>query len=103
MNKYEIMLVVKRTVPETAKEEIKNKISSKISALQGKVVSFGVWKDPVRLSFPLQTSGAGREKYHEAAYWLLVCELPPARIGELKEVIRLEENILRNLILQAAK
>lgn len=101
MRKYESVLILKPNVPETAREEIRKKISEKITALKGKVVSLSVWKDLARFYFPLQTTGAGREKYYEGSYWLLVFELNPPSLGDLKELIRLEENILRNLILRS--
>lgn len=101
MNKYEAMLITKPNVPEAAREEIKKKIQEKISALKGKVVSFTVFRELSRFSYPLQTTGAGREKYYEGSYWLLQFELAPQLINDLKELIRLEENILRNLILRS--
>ena len=101
MKQYEVMLILKPNVPPAQKDEIKKKISDKIAALQGKIQSFNVWREMSHFCFPLQTKGAGREKYYEGSYWLLNCELPPQNLGELKELIRLEESILRNLILRS--
>jgi ribosomal protein S6 len=43
--------------------------------------------------------GAGRKKYFKGTFWQINFELDPAKLPDLKELLRLEERILRNLML----
>ncbi|MDD5583740.1 MAG: 30S ribosomal protein S6 [Candidatus Omnitrophica bacterium] len=98
--KYESMVIVRSDISEQEQEEIFGKITKKIEALQGKVESARVWLKERNFCFLLQSSAAGKKKYDRGCYWLVDFILDTDKLGELKEIMRLEERLLRHLILR---
>ncbi len=96
---FESMIVVVPDIGEQAQEEVYQKITKKIEALSGKVSSAKVWAKERNLAFPLKASGAQKKKYLKGCYWLINFSLDTDKLADLRETIRLEEKILRNIIL----
>ena len=96
---YESMLILRPDLTEQEKEEIFEKITKKVEALQGKVIGSKVWAKERNFYFFLKSRGAEKKKYYKGCYWLLNFSISKDKLPDLKETIRLEERILRNVIL----
>ena len=103
MNKYETMIITKPNLAESQRQELKEKITKKISSLKGKVLSYMVWKEQTRFSYPIKERGSGRNRIYEGTYLLVNFELPPENLQALKDMLRLQEDILRNLIVRSGE
>ncbi|MDP2922895.1 MAG: 30S ribosomal protein S6 [Candidatus Omnitrophota bacterium] len=100
---YEAMLVLAADVGEKAQEEIFQKIIKKIESLGGKVASSKVWAKERSFCFFIKSRGAEKKKHHKGCYWLINFYFNTEKLLDLKETIRLDENILRSLILKIEK
>jgi len=97
---YETMMVLVTDIGEKAQEEIFQKIIKKIESLGGKVEASKVWAKERAFYFFIKSRGAEKKKYNKGCYWLVNFYLDTEKLVDLKETIRLEENILRSLILR---
>lgn len=93
MNKYEAMFIIKSDLNEANKKTLLNQIQDAINKNEGKVVSSSLWAEKKRLSFPIK-------KIKEADYFLVNFQSSPSKIKPIKEAYRLNENILRMLVLK---
>lgn len=100
---YESMMILKPDLGEKGCEDIFQKIIKKIEGLEGKVVTAKIWAKERNLYYPLRSSGAEKKKYTRAGYWLINFMLATDKLPDLKETIRLEEGILRSLIIRLSK
>jgi ribosomal protein S6 len=98
---YESMMVLIPGLADPDREEIFQKIAKKVTALGGKVANSKVWAQERDLTFVLQSRSGEKKKYSKGLYWLLNFSLDTQKIPELKETIKLEERILRSLILKS--
>ena len=96
---YESMLILRPDLEEKEREEIFDKIIKKIESLEGKVMASKIWAKERNFYFFLKSRGAEKKKYYKGCYWLLNFSLSKDKLPDLKETIRLEERILRNIIL----
>lgn len=92
MTKYEIMFIVKATLDETALGNITKEVQSLINDGNSKVIEF---KDLGRkkLAYPINKEISG-------FYYLINAEATNEVIGEFDRKLRINENILRHLILK---
>ena len=92
MTKYEIMFIVKATIEETALNNITKEIQSLINIKDSKVIEF---KDMGRkkLAYPINKEVSG-------FYYLMNVEASNEVITEFDRKLRINENILRHLILK---
>jgi ribosomal protein S6 len=97
---YESMLILKPDLGEQEQEEILSKITKKIESLEGKIVSAKVWAKERNFYYFLRGSGAEKKKYYKGCYWLIDFALDKEKILDLKETVRLEERILRSIIIK---
>jgi ribosomal protein S6 len=97
------MLILKSDLNEEEREEIFRKIIQKIEGLEGKVKVSKVWAKEKEFCYPIRSRGAEKKKYNKGCYWLVEFVLDPQKLPELKETIRLEERILRNIIIKRDK
>jgi len=100
VNNYEYMLVLKDDLTTEVKEEVAGKIAKKIESLEGSVPSSKLWVKERNLAYPLHSRGAEKKKYYKGCYWLVEFSLAGDKLSDLREAIRLEERILRSLILR---
>ena len=70
-----------------------------IEELKGKVFDSKIWEKESNFHFFLQSRGAEKKKYYKGCYWLVNFSLDVSKLPDLKELIRLEERILRSLII----
>lgn len=92
MTKYEIMFIVKSTLDETALSNITKEVQSLINDGNSKVIEF---KDMGRkkLAYPINKEISG-------FYYLINAEATNETIQEFDRKLRINENILRHLILK---
>ena len=95
---YENMIILKPDLDDQEREEIFDKISKRIKDLKGEVLASKVWIKERKFYYFLRSRGAEKKKYYKGCYWLINFTLDTEKLPELKETIRLEERILRNLI-----
>ncbi len=100
---YECMLILKPDISDSEKEETAGEITKKIKEVGGQVIKSLLWSKVRDFHYFLKSKGAERKKYYQGAYWLIDFILPKEKLAELKETIRLEERILRSLILSKKK
>ena len=92
MTKYEIMFIVKATLEETALNNITKEVQKLITDNKSKVIEF---KDMGRkkLAYPINKEISG-------FYYLMNVEANKETIEEFDRKLRINENILRHLILK---
>jgi len=93
------MVILKPDLANEEREEIFDKIIKKIESLKGKVSSSKIWAKERNFHFFLRGRGGEKKKYFKGCYWLIDFTLDRAALPDFKEVIRLEERILRNLVI----
>ncbi|MBU1726513.1 MAG: 30S ribosomal protein S6 [Candidatus Omnitrophica bacterium] len=91
MNKYEAMFIVKPDLSEEERKNLFNQIAEAVTKNNGAIINSCVWADRRKLYFPIK-------KHHEGMYYLLNFNLPPLAVKEIRNVYKLNENILRVLI-----
>lgn len=96
---YESMVIVKPDLANEEREEVFDKIVKKIEDLKGKVSANKVWAKEKNFYFFLRGRGGEKKKYFKGCYWLVDFTLDRAALPGLRETIRLEERILRNIII----
>lgn len=100
---YECMLILKPDLSESERDGAAADICGKIKDLGGQVVKSELWAKIRDFYYFLKSKGAERKKYYKGAYWLVNFSLPIEKLADLKEFIRLEERVLRNLMLNRGK
>jgi ribosomal protein S6 len=94
MNKYEAMFIVKADLSEDDKKALQSQITETVVKLNGSGVQIAVWAERRKLAFTIK-------RQVEGTYWLMHFMIPPSAIAKLKELFRLNEQILRALITSA--
>ena len=97
---YETVLILRPDLPPQEGEGVVKKISQKIKDGGGEIFSCRLWLENRKFAYVLRSRGAERKKYDQGNYWLIEFKLAIEKLAELKEAIRLEENILRSLIIR---
>ncbi|MFH1771897.1 MAG: 30S ribosomal protein S6 [Candidatus Omnitrophota bacterium] len=95
---YESMLIIRVDLEPAVKDEICNKITGKIEALEGKIFNSKAWAKERSLCFPIRSKDAQKTKCFKGHYQLITFALDTEKLPDLKEVIRLEERIIRSII-----
>lgn len=97
---YESMIILRPDLTEEEREEVFAKISKKIEGLEGRVFESKLWAKGRNFVYPIRSRGAEKKKYFQGVYWLINFSLDTEKLKDLKETMRLEEKILRNLIVK---
>lgn len=92
MKKYEAMFMVKPDLNENDTKTLFQQINDVITKNNGSIVSSGQWSEKRPLFFTVK-------KYRDAAYYLVEFNVDPLAIAKMKSQYRLNEGILRSLIL----
>jgi len=98
--KYESMLIIRPDLAEKEFQEIFDKITKKIDSLGGKTLESKVWAKNRDFCYPIRSRGAEKKKFNKGFFWLIEFLLDTEKLSQLKETIRLEERILRNIIIK---
>ena len=90
MKKYELTLVLRPDLKKEAQEKLLTKIGKWLG--KGKIINTKEWGKKT-LSYPIK-------KETEGVYYLLEIELQDLeKGGEIRKKLRLEENVLRHLLI----
>jgi len=96
-NKYEAMCIVKADLAEEEKKALFNQVNDTVVKNSGSVTDGVVWSEKRKFCFPIK-------KQNDGVYYLLNFSLSePQKISQIKEVYKLNENILRVLITRKDK
>jgi len=90
MNKYEAMVIVKPDLSDDDKKTLFKQIDDAITKNSGVITSSGVWAERRKFYFPIN-------KFMEGIYYLAAFTAPASAIKELRNIYKLNENILRVL------
>ncbi len=92
MNKYEGMFIVKPDLAEEEKKTVFGQINDAIAKNNGDIASSAIWSERRKLCFPIK-------KCREGIYYLLNFNLEdPQKMSQIRQIYKLNENILRVLI-----
>jgi len=100
---YESMVILQPDLTDEELQGICEKIEKKIESLKGKVLTAKVWEKERNFYYFLKSRGAQKKKYYKGCYWFVSFSLDTENLADLKETIRLEERILRYLIINRQK
>ena len=95
MNKYELMSIVNSHLTQDEKDAVYKQATDCVIKGGGKVINAQVWLDKHKMSFAIK-------KCSEATYYLINFESAAAAMANIRELLRLNENILRYLITKGA-
>jgi small subunit ribosomal protein S6 len=90
MNKYEAMLIVKPDLSDEDKKILFKQIDEAVVKHGGQISQSAVWAERRKLYFPIS-------KFHEGIYYLVAFSAPAQGIKEMRNIYKLNENILRVL------
>jgi len=93
MNKYEAMCILKPDLSEEQKKALFGQIADILSKNNAKVISADIWSEKRPLSFTIK-------KQREGIYYLMVFDAPTDAITKMKYAFKLNENIIRVLIVR---
>ncbi len=92
-NYYEAMYILK---PNLSKDELDtetNQFKELITKEEGSVQEASFWQEKRKLAYPIKN-------FQEGVYYLIKFESDPSLIAKLKKSHKLDENILRYLIIK---
>jgi len=91
MRDYELVIIVAPDIDETATAEVVEKVKSWITEAGGSIESFEEWGRQ-KLAYLIRN-------YKEGQYYLFNLKLEPTEVVNLERNFRLQESILRFLII----
>ena len=93
MNKYEIVYILDAHAPQGTKDDLIKQVADAIVKFGGVVVNSTVWFERHKMSFPMK-------KRWEGTYYLVNFEMPAEGLAKLRQLLRINEQLLRVLILR---
>lgn len=95
MVKYEAMFILQPNLNEEQKKELQNQLGEAITKNNGEIVNASVWSQEKKLSYPIK-------KFQEGVYYLIIFRADPGAIQKLKQIYKLNENIIRLLLTKSS-
>jgi small subunit ribosomal protein S6 len=92
LNQYELIYVIQPELDNDATKAVDERVSQAIAGNKGEIVSTEIWGQR-KLAYPI-----GR--YFEGYYILHNVQMPPAGVSDVERVMRLNENIIRFLVVR---
>lgn len=96
MDKYELVLIVDAGLSQGEKDNVIKDVALAIEKCGGKVTNSQVWLDKHKMAFLMK-------KRPEGTYYLVHFEGGGAKFPELRRAMKLNDNILRSLIIKIDK
>ncbi len=93
MNKYELVVILDAQKSSSEKETIYKGIQEAIAQSGGRVMNGQVWLEKHRMTFSLK-------RKTEGTYYMLNFQSERPYLTKIKELLRLNEDILRYLIIR---
>ena len=94
MNKYELMSIVNSQLTTEEKESIFKQATDCVMKGGGKIINAKMWLDKHKLAFAIK-------RCSEATYYLINFEAATTTLQNIRELLRLNESILRCLIIKS--
>lgn len=92
MDKYELVVIVDAALPQQEKENVLKETSDIIAKNEGKVINSQVWIDRHKFPFRLK-------KKTEGTYYLVNFESQRSSVAKVRQLLKINEKILRFLLL----
>ena len=96
MDKHELVVIVDAALSQGEKDAVMKEVGQTIEKNDGKVINSQVWMEKQRMSFLMK-------KRSEGTYYLINFEGGSANIAEMRRTLKMNDNILRFLIVSAKK
>jgi len=93
MNKYELVVILDAASPQEEKESVIKEVIDVMNKCDGKLINRNVWLEKHKFAFPIK-------KKTEGTYYLLNFEGLQSKMAELRKLLRLNDKILRFLIVR---
>lgn len=90
MNKYEAMVIVRPDLSDEDKKTLFKQIDDAVVKNSGQIAQSGVWAEKRKFCFPIN-------KFLEGIYYLVAFTAPSEAVKEVRNIYKLNENILRVL------
>ena len=95
MRRYELMLVLRPDVADDKAQSVIDRTTRQIVAGEGQIVKVAPWGRR-RLAYPIRS-------HFEGNYVVSQIKLDPSRIPDLEGTLRISEEVLRHMIVQAGE
>ena len=102
MRDYELTLVVSPDLSSEKQKEQLEKVKKIITGLKGEVKKTEEWGKK-QLAYPILPAGRQVKKSEMGYYFLWEIQLPEKSLEQLNQKLRIEESLLRYLIVKIAK
>lgn len=89
---YECMYILDPKLPDEEIREIMRRVEEYVTSREGEVTGHGIWDRRRQFVYPIQ-------KKNEGCYVLLHFRMPTDRINEFKEALRLDQQIMRSMVI----
>ena len=96
MGKYELVMIVDAALSQQEKEDTLKEVSQAIEKCEGKVINSHVWLEKHKMSFLMK-------KRPEGTYYLINFEGGGKNSAELRRALKLNDRVLRSLIVKVKK
>jgi len=93
MQKYETMFIIRPDLSEDERKALFNQIHDVLIKNNSKVIQANVWSEKKKLAFPIR-------KYRDGVYYLVSFTVAPEAITKINYAYKLNEDILRALIIK---
>ena len=93
MNKYEFVYIIDAHASQTSKDEIAKQVADAAAKSEVKVGNNQIWLDKHRMSFSIN-------KIWEGTYYMLNLEAKSAAINKMQSLLRINDQILRFLMIR---
>jgi len=93
MKFYEAMFLIRANLTEEKKNSTIDSLLEPIKKMEGEFISKGFWQEERILAYPIKKEKSG-------SYYLVNFKMRPDSISKLRQIYRLNEDILRFLIVR---
>jgi small subunit ribosomal protein S6 len=92
MNQYELIYIIQPELDNDATKAVDERVNQAITNNKGEITSSEMWGQR-KLAYPIK-------KYFEGYYILHNVQMPPSAVTEVERIMRLNEDIIRFLVIR---
>jgi small subunit ribosomal protein S6 len=92
MNQYELIYIIQPELDSDATKAVDERVNQAITNNKGEITSSEMWGQR-KLAYPIK-------KYFEGYYILHNVQMPPSAVTEVERIMRLNEDIIRFLVIR---
>ena len=93
MDKYELVVILDAALSQQEKTDIIKDVNKAVESCEGRVINSQVWIEKQKMFFSMK-------KRPEGTYYLINFEGGTSKLTELRRALKLNEQILRSLIVK---